>query len=125
VPFPRFYYPITLTRVFSTINNTSSNQRSTNHFSYRSYSIFKTIKAKTATKLYNVSETTLRTRLASRPSRSDYRPKVQKLTELEENIIVQHIFDLDSRGFLPRLADVEDIVNYLLETRRAKRVGKL
>jgi hypothetical protein len=85
----------------------------------------KTIKAKTATKLYNVSETTLRARLASRPSRSDYRPKVQKLTELEENVIVQHIFDLDSRGFSPRLADVEDMANYLLETRRAKRVGKL
>jgi helix-turn-helix, Psq domain len=85
----------------------------------------KTIKAKTAARLYNVSETTLYTRLASRPSRSDYRPKVQKLTELEENVIVQHIFDLDSRGFSPRLANVEDIANYLLKTRRAKRIGKL
>ena len=40
-------------------------------------------------------------------------------------MIVDHIFDLDSRGFLPWLADVEDMANYLLKTRRAKRVGKL
>jgi hypothetical protein len=40
-------------------------------------------------------------------------------------VIVQYILDLDSRGFAPRLAGVEDIANYLLETRGGKRVGKL
>jgi hypothetical protein len=55
----------------------------------------------------------------------DRRLVVQKLTELEEEVIVQYILDLDSRGFAPRLAGVEDIVNYLLETRGGKRVGKL
>jgi hypothetical protein len=56
---------------------------------------------------------------------SNYRPVAYKLTELEEEVIVQHIIDLNSRGFSPQLANVEDIANYLLETRRAKRVGKL
>jgi helix-turn-helix, Psq domain len=74
--------------------------------------------------IYNVPEPILRARIAGRPSHSDYRPKAQNLTKLEENIIVQYIFDRDYRGFSPRLANVEDIVNNLLETRRAKRVGK-
>ncbi|KFY79971.1 hypothetical protein V499_01120 [Pseudogymnoascus sp. VKM F-103] len=53
------------------------------------------------------------------------RPAVQKLTELKEEVISQHIIDLDSRGFAPRLAGVEDMANYLLETRQGRRVGKL
>jgi helix-turn-helix, Psq domain len=46
-----------------------------------------------AARIYNVPEPILHTRIASRPSRSDYRPKAQNLTKLEENIIVQYIFD--------------------------------
>jgi helix-turn-helix, Psq domain len=38
--------------------------------------------------IYNVPEPTLRAWIAGRPSRSDYRPKAQNLTKLEENIIV-------------------------------------
>jgi hypothetical protein len=63
--------------------------------------------------------------MTSRQPISNYRLVAYKLIELEEEVIVQHIIDLDSRGFSPRLADVEDMANYLLETRRAKRVGKL
>jgi hypothetical protein len=50
---------------------------------------------------------------------------VQKLTEMEEEIIVLHIFDQDARGFSPRLAEVEDIANYLLEAWGGERVEKL
>lgn len=32
---------------------------------------------------------------------------------------------MDTRGFAPRLAGVEDMANYILESRGAKRVGKL
>jgi len=63
--------------------------------------------------------------MAGRTERSEYRQKAYKLTKLEEEVIIQHIIDLDSRGFAPRLAGVEDMANYLLETRRGKRVGKL
>jgi hypothetical protein len=55
----------------------------------------------------------------------DRRPALQKLTKLEEEVIVQYILNLDSRGFAPRLASVEDMANYLLKTRGGKRVGKL
>jgi hypothetical protein len=53
------------------------------------------------------------------------RPAVQKLTEMEEEIIVLHILDPDSREFSLRLAEVEDIANYLLKARGGERVGKL
>jgi hypothetical protein len=62
--------------------------------------------------------------MTGKSPRSDSRPKVQNLTEVEEETIIRYIFDRDSRGFSPRLADVEDIANYLLETRGVKRVGK-
>ena len=32
---------------------------------------------------------------------------------------------MDERGFAPRLAGVEDMANYILESRRAQHVGKL
>ena len=32
---------------------------------------------------------------------------------------------MDERGFAPRLASVEDMANFILESRRARRVGKL
>lgn len=40
-------------------------------------------------------------------------------------MIVQYILDLDTRGFAPRLAGVEDIANHILDSRGAQRVGKL
>ena len=53
------------------------------------------------------------------------RPANHKLTELEEEVIVRYIFDIDTRGFAPRLTSIEDIANYILESRGARRVRKL
>ena len=39
------------------------------------------------------------------------------LTELEEKVLVQHIINMDIRGFAPRLAGVEDMANYILKSR--------
>lgn len=78
-----------------------------------------------AAEIYEVPEPTLRARMNGRPPRSDTRANSHILTELEEQVIVNHILDLDSRGFSPRQADVEDMANYLRKTRRAKLVGKL
>jgi hypothetical protein len=78
-----------------------------------------------AATLYNVPKPTLRARMTGQQPISNYWLVAYKLTELEEEVIVQHIINLDSRGFSPRLANVEDMANYLLETRRAKRVRKL
>jgi hypothetical protein len=78
-----------------------------------------------AAKLYNVPETTLRDWITSRPARQDICPNRYKLTDLEEEVLIQYILDLDSRGFAPWLDSVEDIVNYLLDSYRRDHVGKL
>ena len=78
-----------------------------------------------AAKLYNVPESTLRARISGRPSRSDTRTNCHKLTKVEEQVIVRNILEMDSRGFAPRLAGVEDMANFILESRGGKRVGKL
>src|SRR6201999_3039544 len=66
-----------------------------------------------AAKLYNVPKTTLSYRMAGRTSRSETKADCHKLTELEEEVIIRKILDMDSRGFAPRLANVEDMANYI------------
>ena len=63
--------------------------------------------------------------MAGRTYRPETKANSLKLTKLEEEVILRNILDLDSRGFAPRLASVEDMANLLLESRGGKRVGKL
>jgi hypothetical protein len=63
--------------------------------------------------------------MTSLTARNETRPNRQKLSELEERVIIRYILDLDTRGFTPRLTSVEDIVNYILESRERKHIGKL
>src|SRR6478735_2441647 len=51
-------------------------------------------------------------------------PKSRKLSNLEEQTIVQFLLDLDLRGFPSRLSYVEEIANSLLATRNAPGIGK-
>jgi hypothetical protein len=78
-----------------------------------------------AAKIYNILYSTLTDRINGRTPRQELRPLMQKLTELEEEVILRNILELDARGFAPRLAGVEDMANYILESRGGKRVGKL
>ncbi len=73
---------------------------------------------------FSVPESTLRSRRAGVPSRRDCEPNSKKLTTLEEEVIVRHILDLDSRGFAPSLGAVRDIANKLLAERSAGEVGR-
>jgi helix-turn-helix, Psq domain len=50
---------------------------------------------------YDISKSTLRSRINSIPSRCNSIPNSQKLTPIEELAIVRYILNLDSRGFLP------------------------
>ena len=67
-----------------------------------------------AARLYNVPESTIRDRMNSVTPIAERRPAVQLLTEIEEDVIVQYILDLDTRGFPPRVEDVDDMANYIL-----------
>jgi hypothetical protein len=47
-----------------------------------------------------------------------------KLFLTEEEVIVQHILDLDAQGFSPRLAAVKDRADSLLAERHCNPVGQ-
>ena len=66
---------------------------------------------------YRVPYSTLSTRINGHTALSERRPASHKLTEIEEEVLIRYILDLDSRGFAPRLAGVEDIANLLLKSR--------
>ncbi|KAJ3453776.1 hypothetical protein MRS44_018408 [Fusarium solani] len=77
-----------------------------------------------ASSIYGVKEQRLRRRQNGIQSRRDTIPNSRKLSDLEEQIVVQFILDLDSRGFPPRLRGVEEMANRLLADRHASPVGK-
>ena len=52
-----------------------------------------------AAKIYNVADRTIRRRLAGKPARRDTTPNSRRLTNSEENAIVQYVIELDSRAF--------------------------
>jgi hypothetical protein len=60
---------------------------------------------------------TLAYRMAGRTPRTETKANCHNLTELEQQVVVRYILDLDARGFAPRLAGVEDMANYILESR--------
>lgn len=83
----------------------------------------KKITCQAAAKIYKVPRSTLQARMAGRPSRRDLRANSLKLTNLEEEVIIRHILDMDLRGFAPKPSGVEDMANYILESRSGERVG--
>ncbi|APA15656.1 hypothetical protein SS1G_09530 [Sclerotinia sclerotiorum 1980 UF-70] len=85
----------------------------------------KKLSVRRAAKIYNIPHTTLTYRMAGRTPKAGSRSIHCKMTELEEKSLFQYIIDMDERGFSPRISDVEDMANYILETRGAKKVGKL
>lgn len=50
-------------------------------------------------------------------------PNSRGLDDLEEQVIVDHILELDARGFGPRLADVAAMANSLRAERNLGPVG--
>ncbi|EFQ90857.1 hypothetical protein PTT_12453 [Pyrenophora teres f. teres 0-1] len=82
-----------------------------------------TLSLRRAAAIYNVSRTTLSYRRAGRPSQADCWPKSMNLTKTEEGVVVEHILELITRGFPPRLAAVADIANSLRAERNLGQVG--
>src|SRR4051812_28278456 len=87
--------------------------------------ISKKLSRRKAAKLYGVPFSTLNDRMNGHLPLPERRLANIKLTTLEEEVIIRNILNLDSRGFAPRLASVEDMANFILESRRGKRVSKL
>ncbi|KAF6525425.1 hypothetical protein HZS61_011220 [Fusarium oxysporum f. sp. conglutinans] len=77
-----------------------------------------------AARLYNADYWAVRHRRNGMQARCNWVPKSRKLSDLEEQIILQFILDLDSRGFPPRLRGIEEMANRLLADRDTSPVGK-
>src|SRR6266699_5770546 len=76
-----------------------------------------------AVRLYNIPRTILSDRINRRSTYADTIPNLRKLTALEEEVVVREVFDLDSRGFHPRMRNIEDMVNRLLAIYNTMRIG--
>ena len=69
-----------------------------------------------AVQLYNIPRITLTHYINGRSIYANIIINLQKLTALEEEVVVREVLDLDSRRFLPRMYDMEDMANRLLAT---------
>jgi hypothetical protein len=74
--------------------------------------------------IYNIDYYALRRRQRGIQSRRNSIPNSRKLSDQEEDAIVQFILNLDSRGFPSRLRFVEEMANSLLANRDAPPIGK-
>src|SRR6266566_3972109 len=74
-------------------------------------------------RLYNILHSTLSIRINGVFTCATIMANSQKLTALEEKVVIREVFDLDSRRFPLRIYDMEDIINRLLAIRDAIYVG--
>jgi helix-turn-helix, Psq domain len=85
----------------------------------------KKLSCRKTTKLYQVSYSIFCNRINSRIILLERRLANIKLIILEEEVIIHNILDIDSRGFVPRLASIKDIANYILKSREGRYISKL
>jgi hypothetical protein len=76
----------------------------------------------TVSKIYKVDHRKLDERLRGVLPRRAILANSQKMTDLEERLLVEHILDLATKGFPPRLCVVEDMANRIITTRDGERV---
>ncbi len=67
-----------------------------------------------AVRFYNILYSILSIRINGVSIRTTIIINSRKLTALKEEVVVREVFDLDSRGFPPRIYNIEDMVNRLL-----------
>ena len=82
-----------------------------------------TLSARAAGKIYTCDYQKLNRQRHGMQPRRDISANSQKLTDLEELVLVQHILDLATKGFPPWMSVVEDMANRLLATRDMPHVG--
>ena len=81
------------------------------------------LSARAAGKIYTCNHQKLGRRMRSMQSRCDIQPNSQKLSNLEESVLVQYILDLATKGFPLQISIVEDIANRLLTIYNVLYIG--
>jgi hypothetical protein len=84
----------------------------------------KNLSLRAAAKLYDVPETTIWVRMNGRPAAQEYWPVAQNLMEIEEEVVVQYILNLDSRGFPPSIDSMRAMADHILASQNTRRVRK-
>jgi hypothetical protein len=83
---------------------------------------FKSLRA--ASRAYDVPLSSLQRRMNGVPSLQDYTPVGRKLSTTEESVIVRKVLELSQRGFHPRVSQVGEMANILLQKRNGGQVGQ-
>jgi hypothetical protein len=73
--------------------------------------------------IYSVNRMTLARRLRGRVSKIESIPASRKLSNIEENAIIEHIKSLDSKGYPPRRSHVQNMANLLVAKSNKPAVG--
>jgi hypothetical protein len=75
-------------------------------------------------KFYQISHFIFCNRINSQITLPKRRLANIKLIILEEEMIIRNILNIDSRGFVFRLASIKDIANYILKSRGGRYINK-
>jgi hypothetical protein len=102
----------------------SSNQEGRILLAIQAIKLYQFRSVRAAAIAYDIPPQTLRDRINGKAPRRDTPSNTQRLTSQEEEAIVRYILDLDSRGFPPRPAAVQEMADLLLAKRDASPVGK-
>jgi hypothetical protein len=114
--FSPLFLPLTLTCDFSITIIPIQTQEAQIILAIKAIRLSKKINYSNIIKIYDILYSILIDRINSWIPIYEYRSGVFKLTELEEEIIIQNILDIDTRGFALWLVSIEDITNYILES---------
>jgi hypothetical protein len=79
--------------------------------------IAKILNRRSITKLYKTPYIIFINKINNRSIIREHLVPNLKLTKLEDKMIGRYIFDMDKRGFVLRITSIEDITNYILESR--------
>ena len=82
---------------------------------------FKSIRR--AAEHFRVPRSTLQTRINGTAARQDCIPHNRALTPIEEEVLLEKVLDLDSRGFSPNHATIPEMASSILKARTGKGVG--
>lgn len=105
-------------------NALPSNQEGRIELALHAYQSHQISSLRRAAAAYSIPKSTLSDRINGITPHTNRRPGMAKLTATEEQTLIQYILDLDSRGFAPRLTEVEDMANKLLAARHRDPVGQ-
>ena len=76
-----------------------------------------------AATIYEIPRSSLQHRRAGKQPRPEIPANLRKLTDFKEQVLLERVLDLDTRGFQPQLSDLREMADRLRAARGASGVG--